>query len=97
MANEHHQYKWTNYIDYIHGSNRTDTDFALGIFNNLDREKAISVFIAHMAKRNKDECLAMQEKQQITEDAAIKSLWIIVKLVMEQNFKILVHTKEMHI
>lgn len=64
-------YIWTNYIDYIEGSNETDTDFALDIFNT-DREKAVRCFIEYINKENDDECLDIPEKQRLTDDDAKK-------------------------
>jgi putative transposase len=64
-------YIWTNYIDYIQGSNRTDTDFALEIFS-LDREKACRSFIEYTNKVNDDKCLEIMEKRVISDDDARK-------------------------
>lgn len=61
-----HNYKWTNYLDYTKGSNQTDIDFILSIFNT-DRENAIREFKEHMNRYNDDKCLEIQEKQRITD------------------------------
>ncbi len=62
-------YIWTNYVDYIEGSNRTDTDFALDIFN-IDRGKAVRSFIEYINIENDEECLDIRKKRQITDDDA---------------------------
>lgn len=64
-------YSWTNYTDYVEGSSRTDTDFALSIFH-ADREKAIGSFIEFINRENDDKCLDISEKRRITDDDAIK-------------------------
>jgi len=64
-------YIWTNYIDYIEGSNETDTDFALDIFST-DRGKAVRCFIEYLNKENDDECLDIPEKGRLTDNDARK-------------------------
>ena len=64
-------YTWTNYIDYIEGSNETDTDLTLDIFS-ADREKAVSCFIEYINKKNDDECLDILKKGRLTDDDARK-------------------------
>lgn len=64
-------YIWTNYIDYIEGSNKTDTKFVLDIFNT-NREKAVRSFIEYINKANDDKCLDMPEKRQLTDEDAKK-------------------------
>lgn len=71
IVNKIADYTWTNYIDYIEGSNNTDTDFALEIFN-ADREKAIISFIEYINKSSDDKCLYMLEKRQLSDEDAIK-------------------------
>jgi putative transposase len=62
---------WSNYIDYVEGCDRTDTDFALSIFNT-EREKAISIFTEYINRENDDKCLDIQEKPIITDENARK-------------------------
>ncbi len=68
-VNEIQDYMLSNYTDYIQGINNTDTEFVLDIFNS-NREKAICEFIEFIKKENKDECLEIKEKLQITDDEA---------------------------
>lgn len=64
-------YVWTNYMDYLEGSDNSDTDFALSIFQS-DRRKAISNFIQYINRNNDDKCLDMAEKRRISDDEAQK-------------------------
>jgi hypothetical protein len=64
-------YMWTNYIDYIEGSNKTDTDFVLDIFNT-NRERAVRSFAEYINRANDDKCLDIPEKRQITDENAKK-------------------------
>lgn len=64
-------YTWTNYIDYIEGNNKTDTDFALDIFST-NRKEAVRSFIEYINKANDDKCLDMLEKRQLTDEEAKK-------------------------
>ena len=64
-------YKWTNYTDYIEGSNKTDTDFVLDFFNT-NRERAIRSFIEYINKTNDDKCLDIPGKRQLTDEDAKK-------------------------
>ncbi len=64
-------YTWTNYIDYIEGNNRTDTDFVLNFFST-DRERAITSFIEYINIENADECMDISEKRRVTDDDARK-------------------------
>jgi len=64
-------YTWTNYIDYIEGNNKTDTDFALDIFST-NREEAVRSFIEYINKVNDDKCLDMLEKRKLTDEEAKK-------------------------
>lgn len=64
-------YAWTNYKDYIKGSNKTDIDTALGIFHQ-DREKAIRNFIGFVNMENDDQCLDIEEGKRVTDDEAGK-------------------------
>lgn len=66
-----HNYKWTNYIDYIEGFDQTDTDFVLNIFH-IDRKKAIRGFIEHIDSNCDDKCLDIQYKERIIDDDARK-------------------------
>ncbi|MBH1941276.1 transposase [Mobilitalea sibirica] len=69
MVTKIENYKWTNYIDYIRGSNQTEIDFVLNILNT-NREQAIRRFIEIINKDNDDECLDILEKQRLTDDDA---------------------------
>ena len=83
-------YKWTNYIDYTEGSNQTEIDFILNIFNT-DREKAIRRFIEHINKDHDDKCLDIQDKIRITDDDArkiIKNQYKIDHAIDIQKFDI---------
>lgn len=66
-----HNYKWSNYIDYVNGYNQTETDFVLNILNS-DREKAVKEFIKHINKDDDDKYLVIQKKQRITDEDAKK-------------------------
>jgi len=72
IANKIENYKWTNYIEYIEGSESIDTDYVLNIFDTTSREKAISNFIEYITKDNEDGCLDIPEKRRLTDDDAIK-------------------------
>lgn len=65
-------YNWTNYNDYIEGSQRTDTDFILSIFTSTNKEKSIIDFKEYINRENNDECLDVINKRRITDDEAIK-------------------------
>lgn len=64
-------YKWNNYMDYIKGINQTEIDFVLNLFN-INREKAIRIFIEHINKDYDDKCMDIQENQRLTDDDARK-------------------------
>lgn len=81
IVNKIEAYKWTNFNDYIVGSKRTDTDFALGILNPADKEKAIISFKEYVNMKNDDECLDVSEKRGLSDDEAIK----IIKANYEVN------------
>ena len=85
-----HNYKWTNYIDYIEGFNLNEIDFVFSIFNT-DREKAIRRFIDYINKDYDDKCLEIQEKQRIIDDDArqiIKTQYKIENAIDIQKFDI---------
>ncbi|WRO21483.1 transposase [Metallumcola ferriviriculae] len=69
IATKIQNYIWTNYSDYIEGSNGTDTDLALDIFNT-DREKAVRLFIEYINKESDDKCLDIPGKGRLTDDEA---------------------------
>ncbi|HYE83777.1 MAG TPA: transposase [Clostridia bacterium] len=64
-------YSWTNYTDYIKGSNASDADFALDIFGS-DREKAVQGFIEFVNIKNNDECMDIPEKRRLADNDAIR-------------------------
>ena len=64
-------YLWTNYMDYIEGSNRTDIDFALSMLHP-DGEKAVGSFIEFINQKSHDQCLDISEKRKMTDDDARK-------------------------
>ncbi len=64
-------YKWTNYIDYIDGTYRTEIDFVLNLFDT-ERENSKRRFIEHINKDYDDKCLDIQEKQRLTDHEARK-------------------------
>ena len=64
-------YIWTNYSDYIKGSDRTDTDFVFDTFNT-NRERAERGFIEYINEANDDKCLGMPEKRRLADQDAKK-------------------------
>ncbi len=71
IAKKVENYLWTNYTDYILGSNQSDTEFALDIFNS-DKDKAVMGFIEYMHIENDDECLEIREIRQMADNDASK-------------------------
>lgn len=63
------QYKWSNYSDYISNKKPGNIDFILDMFN-INREKAIKIFVEHVSKPNGDVCLDMEEKHRIMDEEA---------------------------
>ena len=72
-------YLWTNYIDYIERSNRTDTNFTLDIFDT-DRDKAVRMFIEYINKENDDKCLEIKEGRPVTDGDARKIIKDLCKV-----------------
>ena len=72
MVTKAENYIWSNYMDYIKGSDDTDTDtdFPLNIFHT-DRNKAISSFIEFINQKNNDKCMDISEKRKKTDSEAI--------------------------
>ncbi len=64
-------YSWTNYIEYIEGSNKSDMDFVLDVFDT-NKERALRSFIEYINQENDDKCLDMPEKRQLTDEDAKK-------------------------
>ncbi len=71
LETEARNYNWSNYNDYLKGSSRTDTDFALSIFHK-SREKSINSFIEFINQNIDDKCLDLADKRQVTDDDAGK-------------------------
>lgn len=62
-----HEYKWTNYLEYITEIAYTDIDFVLNIFNT-DRKVAKKRFIDYINEYYDDKCLDIHEKKRLTDD-----------------------------
>jgi REP element-mobilizing transposase RayT len=91
IVTEIHNYKWTNYIDYMKGTNQTEINFVLNTFH-IDREKAIEGFVEHINTKNDDKCLEIQEKKLLTDDDArkiIKAHCQIEQTIDIQDFDII--------
>lgn len=69
-------YIWTNYLDYIEGNNRTDTDFALKIIS-VDRDIAIRSFVEFINTQNSDACLDGYLYEKRIHKGLKRNTWII--------------------
>lgn len=61
------EYKWSSYNEYAGKTAIVDTGFVLQIFS-VDREKAVSSFIAHSNEQNEDKCLDYDKKNRLTDN-----------------------------
>jgi putative transposase len=69
LVNEISQYRWSSYQEYLQPNALVDVDVALNIFHT-EREKAVSLFIAHQSELRSDRCLEPEEKYYLTDQEA---------------------------
>lgn len=63
------QYKWSSFNEYVNKARVANVDFALGIFN-IEKEKAIKIFMQYNNEVNDNVCLDIEEKHRIMDEEA---------------------------
>ncbi len=72
-------YEWTNLKDYRGENKITYTQFVLDYFN-LNRKKALKLFIEYLNESNNDICLEVEDKRKITDTEAKEIIIEICKV-----------------
>jgi len=70
LVSKIYDYPWSSYKEYVHNPAFVDVDFALDMFHQEDRKKALQLFIEHQKKLKEDYCLEVEETGRLADREA---------------------------